>query len=293
MHGDEGVLDYFLGGLRVPDQHGGQADQGPVVLGIQLGDRAVRVPLRARRVVLLSGSGVLMQPGPVPFQALVEVVLGAEPGLLQLGDLLVDARKQHVLGRATWLAAGHSHGAAPSGSSPSNGWSVPTCRSSLRRTRYRCTLTVFSSMPRTWAISLSFMSSCQRSRATACCRCGRPWMIRQHRSSAIDDSACSGGLLGRGLLRGVGLDLLVQGLDPRQTVAEGRLPAEAVHRDAGQHSPQPATALLLGQVPQNMPGLGRGLEGGLDQILGHRPVPAGQHARIPEQVTGIGPEAGR
>jgi len=42
-----------------------------------------------------------------------------------------------------------------------------------------------------------------------------------------------------------------------------------------------------------MCGLGRGLEGGLDQILGHRPVPAGQHARIPEQVTGIGPEAGR
>ena len=110
-------------------------------------------------------------------------------------------------------------------------------------------------------------------------------MIRQHRSSAIDESTCSGGACS-GAAR-VGLDLLVQGLDPRQTVAEGRLPAEAVHRDVGQRSPQPATALLLGQVPQNMPGLGRGLEGGLDQILGHRPVPAGQHARIPEQVTGM------
>jgi hypothetical protein len=38
--------------------------------------------------------------------------------------------------------------------------------------------------------------------------------------------------------------------------------------------------------------LARGFEGGLDEIFGQRPVPAGQHAGISEQVTGMGFEAG-
>ena len=83
----------------------------------------------------------------------------------------------------------------------------------------------------------------------------------------------------------------MQNLDPRQAVAEGPLAAEAVHRDVDQRSPEPAAALLLGQVPQNLPGLARSLEGSLDEILGQCPVPAGQRAGVAEQVTGLGLEA--
>ena len=47
VHRDERVLHHFLGGGRVPHQQGRQADQRPVVRGVQLGDRTVGTPAHA------------------------------------------------------------------------------------------------------------------------------------------------------------------------------------------------------------------------------------------------------
>src|SRR5206468_8869522 len=145
------------------------------------------------RHVISSGAGVLVEPGLVALPSLPEVVPRREPGPLLVSDLLVDAGQQHVLMGSARLAAAGPHGDAPSGASSSNGWSAPSCRSSLRRTRYRWTLTAFSAMPSTAAISASFRSRPQRMNAATCCWPGRPWMTCQHRSSAMDDSACSSG----------------------------------------------------------------------------------------------------
>src|SRR5262249_26021497 len=123
--------------------------------------------------------GVLTEPDLVPVQARLEVVPGRELRLLCLGDLLTGAGAQRVIMRAAGCPAA-PHDDAPSGSSRVNGWSGPSCGISLRRARYRWALTVFSATPRTAAISASFMSSCQRNTATACCRSGISRMIRQH-----------------------------------------------------------------------------------------------------------------
>ena len=85
--------------------------------------------------------------------------------------------------------------------------------------------------------------------------------------------------------------MLITNTDARQPVAEGLLRAEAVHRDVGHGPVQPVAPLLLGQAPQPRPGPGRGLEGGLDEVMGQRLVTPGHHAGMPEQVAGMDPEA--
>jgi hypothetical protein len=54
---------------------------------------------------------------------------------------------------------------------------------------------------------------------------------------------------------------------------------------------QPVSPLFLGTAPQFLPVHGRGLEGGLDEIMGERLVAAGQHAGALEYMPGMGPEA--
>jgi hypothetical protein len=80
-------------------------------------------------------------------------------------------------------------------------------------------------------------------------------------------------------------------LDARQSFAEGRLTAEAVNRDVGHGPVQPVSPLFLGPAPQFLPVHGRGLEGGLDEIMRERLVAAGQHAGVLEDIPGMGPEA--
>ena len=50
-------------------------------------------------------------------------------------------------------------------------------------------------------------------------------------------------------------------------------------------------ALVLGQAPQRPPVPARGLEGGLHQVSGQRPVAPDQHAGVTEQFTGMRCEA--
>ena len=54
---------------------------------------------------------------------------------------------------------------------------------------------------------------------------------------------------------------------------------------------QPVPPLFLGPAPQFLPVDGRGLEGGLDEIMRERLVAAGQHAGVLEDIPGMGPEA--
>ena len=69
------------------------------------------------------------------------------------------------------------------------------------------------------------------------------------------------------------------------------LAAEAAGRNVGQRAPQPAPELFFGQTPQRLPDPGRGLKGGLYQVVGQRPVAAGQHAGVAEQPTRVRLEA--
>ena len=107
-------------------------------------------------------------------------------------------------------------------------------------------------------------------------------MTRQHRSSAIEEKACSSGSTWifryRASIRG----------SRSRKAASRRKPFTAMLASVRRSQP---SSLLLGQAPQRLPGPGRGLEGGLDQVVGQRLVAAGHHAGIPEQVPGMGPEA--
>src|SRR5262245_39827628 len=176
----EGILDDFrcrCGGV-VAYQQDRQPAQGAVVLVVQGGHR-LEVPgvsdywrpgLRCRGALWLGSfwpavvfGGVPGQPGPVPAQAGCHVVPGRELGCLPLGELLVEPGQQLVLTQAGRPAPAGVHDDGPSPRSLVNGQSGPSWVISWRRARCRCTLTVFSAMPRAAAISVSFMSCCQRS----------------------------------------------------------------------------------------------------------------------------------
>ena len=96
---------------------------------------------------------------------------------------------------------------------------------------------------------------------------------------------------GEGLFRRFGRGLAVAGLDSGQPVAERGLTAEAARRQMVQRGPQPAPELPFGQASQRLPGPGRGLEGGLHQVFGLRPVAAREHAGVAEQPGRVRHEA--
>ena len=70
------------------------------------------------------------------------------------------------------------------------------------------------------------------------------------------------------LRRGVSLGRAVPGLNPPQPLAQGRIAAEAAHRDIRDGLPQPAAAPIFCQAPQRPPGPGRRLKRGLNEIIG-------------------------